>query len=394
MSVAARYQAALAASGHTPDAAQLRAVARLDALLQQLQAAAEEAHAATSWWQSTFTSLGIGKRSQSGTTPGLYLHGGVGRGKTFLMDLFHGALPPVRARRVHFNRFMQEVHARLRALSETPEPLQQIAADLAREAQVLCFDELHVNDIADAMLLGGLFSALVDAGTTLVFTSNVPPAGLYRDGLQRARFLPAIALLERHCEVLAVDGGQDYRLRELERAPLYLDSASPNTPAALAARFALLSGTRGGASEVDRDGSNVLERSIERAMDCAAECTVELVGRSVACVREAGDVIWFTFAALCEGPRGQADYIELARDYGTVLLQDVPILPAEQDNAARRLVSLVDEFYDRGVKLVVSAAAPPTALYTGERLAFEFQRTASRLIEMQSHDYLARPHQP
>ena len=305
------------------------------------------------------------------------------------MDLFHAALPPVQARRVHFNRFMQEVHARLRALGDIPDPLHRVAEDLAREARVLCFDELHVNDIADAMLLGGLFGALVGAGTTLVFTSNVPPAGLYRDGLQRARFLPAIALLEQHCEVLAVDGGQDYRLRELQRAPLYLDSAAPGTTAALVTRFQLLTGT-GGEPRTRSTGAGAKEP----AEECATECAVELAGREVPCMRHAGDVIWFTFAALCDGPRGQADYIELACDYGTVFLQDIPVLSTEQDNAARRLVSLVDEFYDRGVKLVVSAAAPPTALYTGERLAFEFQRTASRLIEMQSHDYLARPHQP
>ncbi len=392
MSVAARYHAALAASGHVPDAAQLQAVARFDALLGQLQSAAAKANVAKPWWQAPFTSLGLGTRSQPAATPGLYLHGGVGRGKTFLMDLFHAALPPVQARRVHFNRFMQEVHARLRALGEIPDPVQQVAKDLACDARVLCFDELHVNDIADAMLLGGLFGALVDAGTTLVFTSNVPPAGLYRDGLQRARFLPAIALLEQHCEVLAVDGGQDYRLRELERAPLYLDSAAPGTTAALAARFQSLTGTGGAGSEPPKRSAGAGAK--EGAEECATECAVELAGRQVPCMRHAGDVIWFTFAALCEGPRGQADYIELACDYGTVFLQDVPVLSAEQDNAARRLVSLVDEFYDRGVKLVVSAAAPPTALYTGERLAFEFQRTASRLIEMQSHDYLARPHQP
>ena len=374
MSVAARYHAALAASGHVPDAAQVQAVARFDALLLELRAAVANAQTATPWWQAPLTRLGFGVPPRPAATPGLYLHGGVGRGKTFLMDLFHAALPPVQARRVHFNRFMQEVHARLRALGDIPDPLHRVAEDLAREARVLCFDELHVNDIADAMLLGGLFGALVNAGTTLVFTSNVPPAGLYRDGLQRARFLPAIALLEQHCEVLAVDGGQDYRLRELQRAPLYLDSAAPGTTAALATRFQLLAGTEGSMTN--------------------ATAAVELAGRSVPCVREAGDVIWFTFAALCDGPRGQADYIELACDYGTVFLQDIPVLSTEQDNAARRLVSLVDEFYDRGVKLVVSAAAPPTALYTGERLSFEFQRTASRLIEMQSHDYLARPHQP
>jgi cell division protein ZapE len=392
MSVAARYHAALAASGHVPDAAQLQAVARFDALLVQLLAAAAKAKTATPWWHAPFTRLGFGTRPQPVATPGLYLHGGVGRGKTFLMDLFHAALPPVQARRVHFNRFMQEVHARLRALGEIPDPLQQVAKDLACDARVLCFDELHVNDIADAMLLGGLFGALVNAGTTLVFTSNVPPAGLYRDGLQRARFLPAIALLEQHCEVLAVEGGQDYRLRELERAPLYLDSAAPGTTAALTARFQSLTGTGRASGEPRKPSTGTGAK--ESAEECASECAVELAGRQVPCVRHAGDVIWFTFAALCEGPRGQADYIELACDYGTVFLQDVPVLSTEQDNAARRLVSLVDEFYDRGVKLVVSAAAPPTALYTGERLAFEFQRTSSRLIEMQSHDYLARPHQP
>ena len=389
MSVAARYHAALAASGHVPDAAQVQAVARFDALLLELRAAVANAQTATPWWQAPLTRLGFGVPPRPAATPGLYLHGGVGRGKTFLMDLFHAALPPVQARRVHFNRFMQEVHARLRALGDIPDPLHRVAEDLAREARVLCFDELHVNDIADAMLLGGLFGALVGAGTTLVFTSTVPPAGLYRDGLQRARFLPAIALLEQHCEVLAVDGGQDYRLRELQRAPLYLDSAAPGTTAALATRFQLLTGT-GGEPGTRCAGAGAKEP----AEECATECAVELAGRSVPCVREAGDVIWFTFAALCDGPRGQADYIELACDYGTVFLQDIPVLSTEQDNAARRLVSLVDEFYDRGVKLVVSAAAPPTALYTGERLSFEFQRTASRLIEMQSHDYLARPHQP
>ena len=369
MTVAELYHAALAASGHVPDAAQLQAVARFDALLARLQAEAQPR--SVPWWQAGLAAVGLASPPRRAAAQGLYLHGGVGRGKTFLMDLFHAALPPVPARRVHFNRFMQEVHARLRALGDIPDPLQRVAQDLAQDARVLCFDELHVNDIADAMLLGGLFGALVEAGTTLVFTSNVPPAGLYRDGLQRARFLPAIALLEQHCEVLPVDGGQDYRLRELERAPLYLDSAAPDTAPALAARFQMLAGTAASTSGA-----------------------LELAGRDVPCVRAAGDVVWFTFAALCDGPRGQADYIELACDYGTVVLQDIPVLGTEQDNAARRLVSLVDEFYDRGVKLVVSAAAPPTALYTGERLAFEFQRTASRLIEMQSHDYLARPHQP
>ena len=367
MTVAERYHAALAASGHQPDGAQLAAVKRLDDLRRRLLADAGER---PSRWRATLSRWGLATRAAPAATRGLYLHGGVGRGKTFLMDLFHAALPPVPARRVHFNRFMQEVHGRLRALGEGADPLEAVAGEIAADTRVLCFDELHVNDIADAMILGGLFGALVRHGTTLVFTSNVPPAGLYRDGLQRARFLPAIALLEQHCELVAVDGGQDYRLRELERAPLYLDSADAGTPTRLAERFAMLAGGPG------RSGP------------------IELGGRPVDCLRHGGDVAWFSFAALCEGPRGQADYSELARDFSTVFLQDIPRLDGDHDNAARRLVSLVDEFYDRGVKLVVSAAALPTELYRGERLAFEFDRTASRLVEMQSHEYLARPHRP
>jgi cell division protein ZapE len=367
MTVAERYHAALAAAGHVPDAAQLLAVERLDDLRQRLLRLSPSP---ASRWRAVLSRMGPGKPSARVSRRGLYLHGGVGRGKTFLMDLFHASLESVPARRVHFNRFMQEVHARLRALGETQNPLEAVAGELAAETRVLCFDELHVNDIADAMILGGLFTALVQGGTTLVFTSNVPPAGLYRDGLQRARFLPAIALLEQHCEILTVDGGQDYRLRELERAPLYLDSRDPLTVDRLRERFAVLAGGIG------------------------TPGPLELCGRAVDCLRHGGDVAWFSFAALCEGPRGQADYSELASNFSTVFLQDVPVLGSEQDNAARRLVSLVDEFYDRGVKLVVSAAAAPPALYHGERLAFEFHRTASRLIEMQSHDYLARAHCP
>ena len=286
------------------------------------------------------------------------------------MDLFHASLGELPARREHFNRFMQNIHARLRALDNTQDPLVQVANDVALEARVWCFDELHVNDIGDAMLLGGLFTALVAAGTTLVFTSNVPPSGLYRDGLQRARFLPAIALLERHCELVAVSGGQDYRLRELERAPLYLDSQAAATAVCLAERFLLLTGTSVSAGALSVNGRDINVQGVK------------------------GDTVWFSFQALCEGPRAQTDYIELARSFSTVFLTNIPVLTDSADNAARRLVSLVDEFYDRGVKLVVSATASPTMLYTGERLAFEFQRTASRLIEMQSHDYLARPHRP
>jgi cell division protein ZapE len=365
--VAERYAAALAASGGQPEAAQLHAVARLDALREQLLRAPKPPASRLARWRER---LGWTRPPPLAPPRGLYLHGDVGRGKTFLMDLFHASLGELPARRDHFNRFMQHIHARLQVLDNTQDPLVQVANDVALEARVLCFDELHVNDIGDAMLLGGLFSALVAAGTTLVFTSNVPPAGLYRDGLQRVRFLPAIALLERHCELVTVDGGQDYRLRALERAPLYLDSEAASTTTDLAERFWLLTGAR------HRAGALCIN------------------GRDIAVHGDKGDTAWFSFQALCEGPRGQTDYIELARSFSTVFLTDIPVLSDSTNDAARRLVSLVDEFYDRGVKLVVSAAAPPTTLYTGERLAFEFQRTASRLIEMQSHDYLARPHRP
>jgi cell division protein ZapE len=266
---------------------------------------------------------------------------------------------------------MKEVHARLGDLRDVPDPLDRVAADIARDVRVLCLDELFVSDIADAMLLAGLFTGLRERNVTLVFTSNLPPAELYRDGLQRQRFLPAIALLEQHCEVINVDAGQDYRLRQLEKAPLYLDARLPGTRSQLEHRFKDLAGP---------------------SSHAAGEIQVE--GRAIPCVARADEVIWFDFACLCDGPRSQSDYVELARDFHTVLVSDVPQLDALQDNAARRFIALVDEFYDRGVKLMLAAHAPIDDLYVGERLQFEFERTRSRLAEMQTHDYLARPHRP
>ena len=254
------------------------------------------------------------------------------------MDAFHESLPFEGKRRRHFHRFMHEVHAQLKTLAQTESPLQVVADRFATGLRVLCLDELHVNDIAAAMILARLFAALHDRGVTLVFTSNVPPAGLYRDGLQRRRFLPAIAMLEKHTEVVAVDAGTDYRLRELAKASLYLDS------------------------------------------------------QPIEVLRESHNAAWFEFAALCEGPRGQDDYIEIAGDYPAVLLSNVPVFDETGDNAARRFISLIDELYDRGVNLALSAAAPPERLYRGTRLAFEFQRTSSRLAEMQTEQYLARSH--
>lgn len=300
---------------------------------------------------------------------GAYLWGGVGRGKTWLMDLFFQNLPLQKKQRSHFHRFMYEVHERLRSLHDRADPLAEVAAAIAEGSRVLCFDELFVDDIADAMILGGLFRHLVERRVTLVFTSNVPPSGLYRDGLQRARFLPAIELLEKHTAVVAVNGDTDYRLRQLTQASIYLASD------ALDAHDRLF---------------EIFEDLADGPGDPAGE--IEIEGRRVPFVRESENVVWFEFAAVCAGPRGKDDYIWLAREYQSVIVAGVPVFDETRENEARRFVAMVDEFYDRGVKLILSAAAPPTGLYRGQRLRFEFERTASRLVEMQSEQYLAREH--
>jgi cell division protein ZapE len=362
-----RYEDELARRGHTADRAQRTAIERLEALDGRLgRARRREA----GWWWRLQVSLGRVPRRRR--IRGLYLWGGVGRGKTLLMDLFCTQLG-VPARRTHFHRFMQDVHGRLARLRPLglEDPLARVAADIAADLRVLCFDELYVSDIADAMLLAGLLTGLVDHGVTLVFTSNVPPAELYRGGLQRSRFLPAIALIEQATEVLHVDGGVDYRLRQLSRAPLYIVTSDHDAKAMLEDRFISIAGDPG-----------------------LADASLEIEGRPLPLRRRSADIVWFDFRALCDGPRATADYIAIARQYHTVVLSDVPCFDMTSDDAARRFIALVDEFYERGVKLIVSAAAAPEALYRGDRLTFEFQRTASRLTEMQSHDYLARPHRP
>ncbi|MBM5811139.1 MAG: AFG1 family ATPase [Gammaproteobacteria bacterium] len=362
--LAARITAALAAHGHQPDAAQRRAIARLEDLRRRLLARAA---------RPTLLARGLAALApRRRVTPlrGLYLWGAVGRGKTFLMDQFCAELPLPDKRREHFHRFMQDVHAGLRRHRNRPEPLARVADDLATSTRLLCFDEFVVSDIADAMILGGLLEALFARGVTLVATSNVAPANLYRDGLQRARFLPAIALLERHCLVLELDGPDDYRLRQLERLPTFLGAAVADREQRLAAEFAALAA----------DGAT-------------ADPRIVIAGRPLRARGATEDIVWFDFDELCVRPRAAADYIELARCYHTVLISGVPALDALADDAARRLITLVDEFYDRGVKLLLScAAATPDDLYRGQRLAFEFRRTASRLHEMQGREYLARAH--
>jgi cell division protein ZapE len=361
--LAHRYAATIAAGGFTADPSQQEAVTELERLRNDLVRAEKISLIARLLRRLS------GSSSRSAAVRGVYLFGSVGRGKTWLMDLFFDSLPFKAKRRSHFHRFMQGVHEGLQRHRNEVDPLSAVATDLADEIRVLCLDELFVSDIADAMLLGALFGHLVDRGVTLVFTSNVPPAGLYRNGLQRQRFLPAIALLERHCNIVTVDGSIDYRLRQLTRMPIYLQSDSENATNDLAEIFEDLAdgpGASGGAIDVE--------------------------GRAIAVVRVCDNVVWFDFAALCLGPRSQNDYVGIAREFQSVLVSNVPVFTRELEDAARRFVALVDEFYDRRVKLVMSAAAAPAQLYRGERLGFEFERTVSRLIEMQSEKYLSSEH--
>lgn len=320
-------------------------------------------------WQSLLPAF---LAPRSGPLRGLYLWGGVGRGKTYLMDLFFHALPGERKLRMHFHRFMQRVHQGLREAAGQANPLREVAARIAEQTDVVCFDEFFVSDIGDAMLLANLLEALFEAGVMLVTTSNIPPDRLYERGLQRQKFLPAIDLIKAHTQVLHLDGDLDYRLRSLDRVPVWLQ---PHDAAACEA----------------------LERLFEdlcRGLQVLRGQPLEIEGREINCRARTEGVAWFAFADLCRGPRGAADYIELARQYHTIFIMDVPVMGDDRDDEARRFLTLVDEFYDRGVKLVVSAAAAPTGLYTGRELDFAFQRTASRLLEMQTRDYLAGAHRP
>ena len=360
----ARYDRQLAQRGFQADAAQLLAVQRLEDLRTRLLAP-DVRSALPSWLRAL-----AGSRAPP-AVKGLYLWGGVGRGKTWLMDLFYASLPFAQRRRRHFHRFMYEVHCELARLRNTRDPLERVAAGITREARVLCFDELFVADIADAMILGALFGALLRRGVTLVTTSNVPPQELYRDGLQRERFMPAIRLLEQHLEVLQIAGCTDYRLRELTQAGVYLLAAAPGTSERLGALF-------------DRLADE----------DAQVGGALQIEGRAIAVRRTSANVAWFDFAALCAGPRSQDDYIGIAREFPCVMLSDVPLLDAQHEDEARRFIALIDELYDRNVNLIVSAAAAPAGLYRGARLAAQFARTVSRLTEMQSAQYLAREHRP
>jgi cell division protein ZapE len=361
-----RYQRDLSKPDFVFDPAQQLAIEHLDRLYSELL----DSHAreAPGLLQRVW---GRGKRVQSWQAArGLYFWGGVGRGKTYLMDIFYEVLPFSEKKRTHFHRFMRQVHRQLKSLEGARNPLEVIAARFADDTRVLCFDEFFVSDITDAMILSGLLEAMFAQGVVLVATSNIAPDGLYLNGLQRSRFLPAIELIKQHTEVVNVDGGVDYRLRALERAELYHSPLDQQADASLMRSFLSLAPEPG-----------------------LADQQMEIEGRIIDARWVADDVVWFDFSALCDGPRSQNDYIELAREFHAVLLSNVPRFYG-QDDRARRFISLVDEFYDRNVKLVLSAEVPLQDLYQQGRLDFEFERTRSRLLEMQSHEYLGREHRP
>ena len=353
-----RYAAAVAGGRLRPDAGQARAVDAFEVLHQALHEPRRR------------SPLKYFRRRAEGV-PGLYLWGGVGRGKTLLMDDFFDGIERLPKRRAHFYRFMSSVHEELKRLRRrrVEDPLGVVAADWATEVRLLCLDEFHVRDIADAMLLGRLLRGLFEQGVTLVTTSNVPPARLYEGGLQRDRFLPAIAELENRLRVLELVGTEDHRLRALERADVYHSPLGPAAAASIEACFETL--VPNGRAE----GGPLM-----------------VLGRPIATVRHAEGIAWFGFDQLCDGPRGAADYIEIARCFHTVVLSEVPVIGPRERDRARRFISLVDELYDRQVNLVVSAAAPPAGLYPKGPDSFEFRRTRSRLEEMRTREYLHRGH--
>ncbi|SDJ90811.1 cell division protein ZapE [Billgrantia gudaonensis] len=374
-----RYRADLEREDFQYDPAQERAVVHLQRLYDELVAnpPPEPRHAPRGKGLKAKVAGLFGRGDGAEEAPvlppvrGLYFWGGVGRGKTYLVDAFYETLPFPDKMRTHFHRFMQRVHNDLGHYKGERNPLTLVAGKFAAEARVICFDEFFVKDITDAMILANLLEALFERGVVLVATSNIEPDELYRDGLQRARFLPAIDLLKRHCEVVNVDSGIDYRLRALERAEIFhapLDAAAETE---LARSFREIAGHEG-----------------------EPDVAIEINHRVLRSRRLHDDVVWFEFRELCDGPRSQNDYIELAREYHSVLVSNVPRMNGACDDRARRFINLVDEFYDRGVKLLMSAEVPVEQLYAEGRLAFEFERTLSRLREMQSREYLALPHKP
>lgn len=348
------YEAELIARGFHSDPAQLRAVEALD-------------RCASEWADFKAQRSNAFKKliNRPEIPRGVYMYGGVGRGKSFLMDCFYNVVPLRRKTRLHFHEFMREVHRELADLQGTVNPLDELGRRMSKRYRLICFDEFHVADITDAMILHRLLMALFENGVGFVTTSNFKPDDLYPGGLHRDRILPAIALLNERLEVISVDNGTDYRRRTLEQVRLYL---TPNGATA------------------DKEMREAFERLAESADE---NPVLHIEAREIHARRKAGGVVWFDFKTLCGGPRSQNDYLEIATQFHTVLLSDVPYMPVRMASEARRFTWLVDVFYDRRVKLIMSAEVPPEALYTEGPLAHEFPRTVSRLNEMQSAEFLA-----
>lgn len=353
------YESALSQRGYAPDEAQKAAAVRLQQLYSELLA----------FKVARGSRL---KRLLARPSPpkGVYFWGGVGRGKSFLMDCFFESVPYRRKKRIHFHAFMQKIHVEIERHKGLDDPLKAVAEAVARETRLLCFDEFHVSDIADAMMLGRLVETLMQAGVVFVMTSNYPPSRLYPNGLHRDRFLPTIELLQRSMDVVEVDAGTDYRLRHLEQLELY------HTPADQAAEVRMEDYFRQVSGEIGNGKRGV----------------IEVLGRPISFLRESHGVIWFDFNALCAGPRSQNDYLEIARGYHTVLLSAVPRMGAAMSSEARRFTWLVDVLYDHRVKLIITAACEAEELYREGTQSSEFFRTVSRLIEMRSSEYLGLPH--
>jgi cell division protein ZapE len=352
------YKNLLNARGYVADAAQMTAAAALQNLYSSLLA----------FKVNRSSTL---KRLLSPPKPpqGVYFWGGVGRGKSFLMDCFYDSVPYRRKKRIHFHAFMQQIHRDLEQYKGESDPVVKVAEQIARTTRLLCFDEFHVSDIADAMILGRLVDGLLAHGVILVMTSNYPPDRLYPNGLHRDSFLPTIALLNKHLDVFEVEAGVDYRLRALEQVEIF------HHPADAAAETTMLDYFRMVAGEEGKKGGKI-----------------DILGRQIETIRRAHGVIWFDFRTLCGGPRSQNDYLEIARAYHTVMLSHIPKMSQHQASEARRFTWLVDVFYDHRVKLIATADCAPEALYTEGTQASEFARTVSRLTEMNSREYLALPH--
>lgn len=351
------YQNEIDAGHITADPGQQSALVNFDALHQAL---------------TTPTSRGwFARLRPAPAEKGLYLWGGVGTGKTLLMDIFYRSLPHGMARRIHFHRFMQWVHDQRKQIGDRRNPLQIIVGDLAKKYRVLCLDEFAVTDITDAMILHGLLEAMFDNRMTLVTTSNTPQQDLYKDGLQRDRFQAAIRLLQTHTRQLHIDSGNDYRTAYLQDDSIYHTPVNGGTEQALEACFQRLSG-----------------------LDKESKTKIEINDRQIDVVGTGSGVAWFEFTSLCETNRSKMDYIELSKRFHTLILANIPVLDDTRRDAARRLIELVDELYDRGVNLIVSAEAGPRDLYTGKKLVAAYDRTASRFQEMSSGEYLGRPHLP